>query len=299
MRRRRWDDDDWSYGRWYPPSRPLEAKGGIKARSSGKGTQWWAKRWLAVLEAFGMGARLGRGRTYANKGQVLDVSIRPGQITAQVQGSRRWPYAVDIRLPKLDPEAWDRVIAELSSRAVFAAKLLVGEMPEQVEEAFSAAGASLFPARTTDLKTDCSCPDYANPCKHIGAVYTVIGGEFDADPFLLFELRGMPREELLARLKSAGGGAEATAPEETTEPEPDPLPADPQAFWAGSEPPPYVPPPSDRAAAGALLRRLGDPPFWRVSLSVADSLTPAYRQATARAEALLLALANGDGTSDR
>jgi len=84
---------------------------------------------------------------------------------------------------------------------MFAAKLLAGEMPQDIEEAFNSARVALFPARTADLRTECSCPDYANPCKHISAVYYLLGEQFDADPFLLFQLRGRSKDQIIAELR--------------------------------------------------------------------------------------------------
>ena len=83
----------------------------------------------------------------------------------------------------------------LSQQVIFTAKLLAGEMPQDIEQAFTDAGLSLFPAQSKDLDTECSCPDWSNPCKHIAAVYYLLGEEFDRNPFLIFKLRGMEREE--------------------------------------------------------------------------------------------------------
>src|SRR5258708_8253043 len=97
---------------FYPKSRPKAVKGGIKAesKSGGLGKSWWAKRWIAVLESFNIGARLGRGRSYARKGQVTAINIGPGKVTAKVQGSMPTPYAVTIEIPKLDAKDWEKLI---------------------------------------------------------------------------------------------------------------------------------------------------------------------------------------------
>ena len=190
---------------FYPRSRPRAVQGGIKAQSKAGsfGENWWAKRWLSVLESFKLGARLARGRTYARGGQVLAIEVGKGAVTAQVQGSRPRPYDVTIRMKTLGDGQWEQVLRVLSGKALFVAKLLAGEMPQDIEEVFRQAKVSLFPEKRGDLRTDCSCPDDANPCKHIAAVYYLLGEEFDRDPFLLFRLRGLGRDELLARLGSA------------------------------------------------------------------------------------------------
>ena len=123
----------------------------------------WAKRWVAVLESFSLGARLTRGRAYARRGQVLSVDITPGVVTAKVQGSRATPYKVTMKLAPLSAEKWERVISELSGRALFLAKLLAGEMPAEIEEVFRAAGAPLFPAKYQDMTTECHSPDSFQP----------------------------------------------------------------------------------------------------------------------------------------
>jgi uncharacterized Zn finger protein len=117
-----------------------------------------------------------------------------------VQGSRRTPYKVNIQLKPLTTQQWDKVLDALAQQAIFAAQLLNGEMPTDVEEVFEAAKVPLFPASRGDLKTSCSCPDWANPCKHIAAVYYLLGERFDEDPFLLFELRGRSQKEIASAL---------------------------------------------------------------------------------------------------
>src|SRR5262249_24924704 len=145
------------YRDFFPRSRPRKAKGGIKAQSKrgAFGQSWWAKRWLAVLESFDLGARLGRGRSYARNGQVLNIDIQSGEVTAQVQGSQPRPYAIDIGVRTLTKKEWDAVTAKLSEQAMFAAKLLSGEIPHEIEDVFHAAGVSLFPDKLKDLTTEC------------------------------------------------------------------------------------------------------------------------------------------------
>jgi len=175
-------DDFWG---GYAPSKPIKVEGGIKAKSKrgNIGDTWWSKRWVKVLESFGWSNRLERGRRYARSGQVLDFKLAPGRVTARVQGSMSEPYSVKIEMKPLADEAWNRVMEEMSQKAIFAAKLLADEMPQNIEEAFDAAGMSLFPESSKGIKTDCSCPDSANPCKHIAAVYYILAEEFDRDPF--------------------------------------------------------------------------------------------------------------------
>ena len=283
------------YRDFFPRSRA--ARGGFKSQSKrgAFGQSWWAQRWIAVLECFDIGARLGRGRSYARGGQVLSIDVAKGEVTAQVQGSRSHPYDVTIAMKALTARQWQDVMQTLSGQALFTAKLLAGEMPQDIEQVFTDSGLSLFPQKSADLVTDCSCPDWSNPCKHIAAVYYLLGEEFDRDPFLLFRLRGLGREELLERLRRAtagsalpasparGGRVEEDAPETELSPLPsEPLSPDPATFWSGGVPTedafgPAQPPP----VSGVWLRRLGGLPFWRGETSLRDALEPIYQVASA------------------
>ncbi len=276
------------YREYFPKSTPKAVKGGIKAQSkSGAfGQTWWAKRWIAVLEGFNIGSRLARGRSYARKGQVMDIGVKAGQVTAKVQGSMPAPYAVKIVIPVISAGEWVKLVAELNTQAVFAAKLLAGEMPQDIETAFTAAGVSLFPKALKDIDTDCSCPDWSNPCKHIAAVYYLLGEEFDRDPFLLFRLRGMDRDALGRRLSvSTATPAKETPPEPTP---PEPLPTDAGMFWASAQlPPGWLGDVRTPPVSAAVPKRLGGFPFWRGRVQFLDSLSPTYQAAAGRALALL------------
>src|SRR5581483_910017 len=224
------------YGNYFPPSWPIAAKGGIRSRSK-RGAfakSWWARRWLDVLEALNLGGRLQRGRSYARSGQVLDITIEPGTVRASVQGARPKPYAVTIGIRKLVAKDTALLAAELGRNPYCLAKLIAREMPRDIESVFDTARVSLFPARASELHTDCSCPDWSNPCKHIAAVYYLLGEEFDRDPFLLFKLRGMSREELVEKLGAATPAAQTEAIEEASPAlPPEPLTADAATFWQG------------------------------------------------------------------
>jgi len=267
----------WDY---YEPSRPREAKGGIKAQSkSGFGSSWWAKRWLAVLDSYGLGARLTRGRSYARSGQVLSIDITSGSVRARVQGSRPKPYNVSMQVATLSPAQWDTILEALSGQALFAAKLLSGEMPQDIEQVFQRVHLPLFPT-ARDLRTSCSCPDDSNPCKHSAAVYCLLGEEFDRDPFLIFSLRGITREELMTRLTGLGVG---TTDDSRSSLPPEPLSADPTTFWQGT------PLPADLwqevrrpPVSAALVKRLGAFPFWRGLTPLLEAVEPIYTDATAR-----------------
>ncbi len=138
---------------------------------------------------------------------MLNIDLETGRVRAKVQGSRPAPYNVKIEIAPLDKRQWERAIDAMAQQAIFAAKLLAGEMPQNIEEAFVEAGVPLFPQSANDLITNCSCPDWANPCKHIAAVYYLLGERFDEDPFLIFQLRGHTREQVIEALRSRRAAA--------------------------------------------------------------------------------------------
>lgn len=249
------------------------------------GRRWWSQRWIAALESFGWASRLARGRRYARAARVLSLEVLPGRAEAQVQGSRYEPYRVRIGVRTLTGRQWDKVVRRMAGQAWFAAKLLAGEMPANIEEAFKDVKLSLFPTSRADLKTSCSCPDVANPCKHIAAVHYVLAEKFDADPFLIFKLRGRSRAEILEALR---------AERSTDRPEPSrsratskPAALNVERFWQAGAPldtlPITVSPP---AVWGALFRRLGLPPFWKEHPEIRLALERLYAKVTERAMAL-------------
>jgi uncharacterized Zn finger protein len=259
-------DDFWG---GYAPSKPIKVEGGIKAKSKrgSIGDTWWSKRWVKVLESFGWSNRLERGRRYARSGQVIDFKLAPGRVTARVQGSMSEPYSVKIEMKPLADEAWNKVLEEMSQKAIFAAKLLAGEMPQNIEEAFDATGMSLFPESSKGIKTDCSCPDSANPCKHIAAVYYILAEEFDRDPFMLFKLRGRTKDEITASLRKKRTvdtekvpEVEAPSTARVTEQKEVPLSVD--GFWSGEELESFSVNISPPDVSAAIIKRLGTPQFW-------------------------------------
>ena len=200
VRRGRWDD------RWqkFPASKPLPAKDGI-ATSKQRGAMaetWWSKRFVEVLDDYGLGTRMQRGRRYARTGQLLSFDVQPGQVLAQVQGSRATPYLVTVDAPATSDTQWAKVDSSLASRVKFAARLLAGDVPPELEDVFADAGVALLPARWSDIGARCTCPDTANPCKHIAAVLYVFADRLDDDPWLLLEWRGRTRDQILEPLVS-------------------------------------------------------------------------------------------------
>ncbi|HEX6039326.1 hypothetical protein [Longimicrobium sp.] len=274
----------------------LQAKDGIKARSTrGEiGETWWSQRFIEALKAVADGNRLTRGRSYARSGQVMDLRVERGAVTAKVQGSAIRPYAVRIDLAPFTEAEWSRAEAALADQALFLAALLAGEMPRDVEQAFQAAGLSLFPSRPAELRSECSCPDWANPCKHTAATYYILAESFDADPFLVLRWRGRARDDLLARLRELratrepdaalmeADDGEADAPAEAAPLAEPPAAAD---FWS-ADPELATLTFSPRAAEvpDAVLRQLGALPPEAGGAELSDELERAYGLFTRAAE---------------
>jgi uncharacterized Zn finger protein len=279
-----------SWEEWPPPSRPRRVEGGIKARSRrGQiGESWWSGRFVAILESLGMGPRLGRGRAYARAGQVLDLTVAPGTVSARVQGSRARPYRVSIGLARFGEADWARVESALAARALYSAKLLAGEMPREIEEVFASCGLSLFPERAQDLAMSCSCPDWAVPCKHIAATFYLLAEAFDRDPFLILAWRGRARDDLLARLRtlraltgSDAGFDDAERPGEARRfglaVEDPPLAEQLDRFWTSRGDLAATRAPAAQAAApDVLVRQLDPSPIELRGRDLGALLAPAY-----------------------
>lgn len=163
--------------------------------------QWWVEKWLELLDAYRYKKRLERGRNYAREGNILNIEFKQSQLVADVQGSAEKPYRVTLSLDAFSDEDWGYVITTMSEKAILAAQLLVGEMPSEIEQVFIKNGLSLFPFSLTDVKSRCTCPDKANPCKHIAAVYYQLADRFSEDPFIIFQLRGRSKEQILEALR--------------------------------------------------------------------------------------------------
>ncbi|MEB3224366.1 MAG: SWIM zinc finger family protein [Synechococcus sp.] len=163
--------------------------------------RWWVQRWLELLDSYRFKKRLERARLYAKAGNVLQIDFVDAQAIALVQGTEPEPYRVSLTLEIFSEEAWGYVVESLAQKAIFSAQLLAGEMPAAIEQVFTENGLNLFPFTLADIQSHCTCPDKANPCKHIGAVYYQLGDRFNEDPFVIFQLRGRTKQQLLDDLR--------------------------------------------------------------------------------------------------
>jgi uncharacterized Zn finger protein len=275
---------------------------GIRMKKAG--TTWWGQHWIEALEHVlrGDAGRLARGRTYARAGRTHDLVVKGGKVTARVTGSRETPYKVTVELDQFAPSAWQQAIEGMAAQARFSAELLAGEMPQAIDDVFRAAGSSLFPKQRAELKTSCSCPDWGDPCKHVAATHYVLGEAFDRDPFLLFELRGRSKEQVLEALRAARTpSAQApskrrkTTAKTSTEPVADGVPTVKLGkLKAADYDRPREPLPALRFTfdepqkRGALLKQLGAPVAWEGETSPVDVLAPLVRAAAERARRLAM-----------
>ncbi|MDB9525685.1 SWIM zinc finger family protein [Oscillatoria sp. CS-180] len=181
---------------------------------------WWVQRWVDLLNNYRFKKRLERGRKYAREGNILNIDYKGAKVIALVQGTAEEPYKLSIWLDAFTDEDWSYVIESLAEHALFSAQLLAGEMPDDIESVFTANGLSLFPFQLSEVHSKCDCPDPKNPCKHIAAVYYQLGDFFREDPFILFQLRGRDRQQILDSLRqkrqqSADRLAEVGTPDTT------------------------------------------------------------------------------------
>lgn len=155
------------------------------------GKTWWGEQWLEAFNGIDYSNRLPRGRSYAGNGSVRNIDVSGSGTEADVQGRRRTPYKVEVRLPAFSPSDQKKIIATISQNPAVLARLLSRQLPEQTLALLKEQGIRVFPASWKDMNARCSCPDWAMPCKHIAAVIYLIANEIDKDPFLVFRLRAM------------------------------------------------------------------------------------------------------------
>ncbi|MFM8673880.1 MAG: SWIM zinc finger family protein, partial [Vulcanococcus sp.] len=179
---------------------------------------WWVEQWMELINAYRYKKRLERAWDYARSGNVVSIRFEGRRVHARVQGTGEDPYKVKLWLDVLNDEDWGYVLEALSQKARWSAQLLAGIMPQDIERAFAASGKRLFPFKLQEVRSECTCPDKANPCKHVSAGYYLMGDRFSEDPVVLFQLRGRTRSQLLADLAERRRQGVGTAPESAPHP---------------------------------------------------------------------------------
>jgi uncharacterized Zn finger protein len=263
---------------------------------------WWGDRFIQALEEFTDDSRLQRGRSYARGGKVLNFEVEKNKITAKVKGSinpyfgvyKEPTYNISIEITPIPKTRWNEVIQKLSSKASVVSRLLLNEVPENIEDTFADMGLHLLPHSSKDFKTKCSCPDYANPCKHIAGVYYLVASQLDNNPFLLFELRGLSKTELQEKLADSNLGKALSAelndqeiPLELstslyTKLAKESITEKPSVreFWLGTKRlPQTIEVPNQRGVSAVLIKKQGDfPAFWRKDNSFIVTMEEFYQR---------------------
>lgn len=184
-------------------SRPTQRKSAPDDGSSSPAP--WGERWIEAFSTMpgASPGRIERGLGYAAEGHIRQARISLGKITAQVQGSRPKPYQVSVTVTPFDDATWEKAIKAIRRREALSSAIQSGRIPLQIDRIFRALGVSLLPSRETDLHARCSCPDWANSCKHVAALHHALADALARDPLLLFELRGRPRDQVMRELRRA------------------------------------------------------------------------------------------------
>lgn len=152
------------------------------------GRTWWGEQWLNALDRIDFSNRLPRGRNYANKGMVSSITIAGNVIEAKVKGSMPKPYNITIVVPPLFDEEKNIFIDKIKQNPLIISQLLNRQLPKELLEIAEQNNIKIFPQSWQDIKLNCSCPDWAVPCKHLAAVIYIIANEIDQNPFLVFSL---------------------------------------------------------------------------------------------------------------
>lgn len=263
---------------------------------------WWGPEFLTSLEQIMDEGRLKRGNSYSSDYRLVKFDVNLNNVTSRVRGNKsayfevyETPYYdVKITFDKVAAKHWKSVLSKVGANANWVTHLILGEVPPTINEAFKNANVSLLPQSANEMRTTCSCPDWANPCKHVAGTYIRLASILDQDPIALFELRGLKRAALNRSLAKSSFGAAllstADDTESTTVEDRDDKIAtvnpsdcgialsDLRAFWCGKAPPAesamdrQIPP-----ISALLLRREGDyPEFWDRKNSFLEAMTGIY-----------------------
>lgn len=263
---------------------------------------WWGQEFIQALDNISDDGRLSRGRAYVNNGKITFFEIKDGIVGATVRGSinayfgvyKEPLYITTIEFQPISAAKWAAAIALIASRASLISRLLLNEIPSNIEDSFTTLGLHLLPHGEKDFNAQCSCPDYGNPCKHIAGVYYRVAAELDRDPFLLFELRGLSREDLYKELAKSPLGKALSAelqlsqgslkPAESYYTRPITVAAQPverlQDFWQGTKRLPQTMEPLTKPlVAGIPVKKQGDfPAFWQRNNSFIEVMEELYEQ---------------------
>lgn len=278
----------WGY---YPEySRPRATRAGIKAKSA-RGKFGQTPMGLAWERLIGSDSRASKARRYARKGQVIDMSMEAGLVKGSIQGSRSTPYTGSIHIDIFSPQNWSGWLDKVATSHELVTELLHDQLSARaVELVHEVMHKPLMPSKPSDLTFTCSCPDYGNPCKHVGALHLLSTEQLDERPTLMLMLRGLDLDRMRTTLTQATLGQNSSPEALPVTPAASlrPLSIDPDVFWARHAPPLEldlrVRLPS---SPEALLIGLGPPPLWHAEQSLDALLSPIYQAARRRGFELL------------
>lgn len=272
-----------------PTMHPRKVRGGVRLEQrEGTPLAWAGQRWMRLVEDHAPNAALTEGLLYARLGQTRSLQVGPGHIAARVQGRMPSAYAVDIRLPVITHEQWEQATTAMLEEARHLAGLLSGDVPAGIEDLFAPLHLRLFPIEPSDAAISCTCarrvsplygsagaPNVAAPaapatpetpfCKHVCCVMALIAERLSRDPFLIFSLRGMSKEDLLESLRQKRALATARTGKAASA-------GGPSGGSAGADRPvpaysPRIPGVGDEAAPALELCL---PDFWRTGPQLAE-----------------------------
>ena len=269
---------------------------------------WWGQKFIEAIEKLTDSGRLSRGRSYARGNKVKSFDIKDGIVTAQVRGSvnpyfgvyKEPLYITTIEFQPISAAKWSAAIAHIASKASLISRLMLNEIPDNIEDSFKQLNLNLLPGSRKDFDSSCSCPDWSNPCKHIAGVYYLVAAELDRDPFLLFELRGLSRDDLQKELAKSPLGQALSAELQLEKQPPKPIESyytplqtvaidtcnDVRDFWHGSkrlpqtmDPLPQIP------VSGIPVKKQGDfPAFWDRDNSFIEVMEIFYEQVKSKGQ---------------
>jgi uncharacterized Zn finger protein len=269
------------------PVNPKRVRGGVRLKRKEGGPEGWAEqRVWRLIEEGADGDALREGLEYARAGQTRRISFENGRAEALVQGRRPRAYTTTLALPRFSPADCDRALRALAEQSRFAAKLLSGELPPSIEDVFVPLGLHVFPTGPGEPEVSCTCHEAKPWCKHAVCVAALLTERLGEDPFLILELRGLSRGELIEGLRerrSQGGAGQGPQPvyaahvpglSDAAWP---PLDEQVGQFWrapsAASVPSVPVEPP---VVSHPLLRRLGPSPFQESRFPLVGLLATCY-----------------------
>lgn len=205
------------------PLKPRRVRGGVKISTTEQASLWsesWAaQRWVRLIEQAAPGKRAVEGLEYASLGQTKSLIVEAGVAQGLVQGRAERAYQAKLTVAAFSSDQWEKVVHVMTDQAVYAAKLLAGDLPTNIEEVFVPLGLKLFPSDATEVGFSCTCVEFQGEereaaakkaagepselkwCKHLACTAYLLAQKLSSDPFLMFKLRGLDGTELLERLR--------------------------------------------------------------------------------------------------